>query len=69
MTVDLSKEDLIRLCKGTCPNYYLQKTPEFTNLGDFSDIHGWRWDENQLNKFDEQTLYRMYRECVKSWEK
>ena len=69
MKYELNKEDLINLIKGTCPSYELQKNEDISKLGDFSDIHGWRWKVELLKNIREDELYSLYCACVGSWKR
>ena len=71
MKVDLDREDLLCLLKGTAPHYSLfgevtiQTCGYF--VGGFKDE--WHWNNEMLNKLPDEGLYRLYILCKSSWEK
>ena len=67
MTVELNKEDLICLVKGTSNMIgyslmdYLQPIGKLTG---FPNEH-WVWDDSELKKLTEEQLYEIYCHIVK----
>lgn len=69
MKLDLTKEDLVCLVKGTGPNYCAMDHTLIKNLGWYNDNRGWQWVEGELNKLSEETLLSVYTLCRNSWKK
>ena len=67
MTVNLDKDDLISLVKGVKPSWTLMETLENQNLGRYSDINGWHWDDSSLSALDEVALFTLYKNTKNSW--
>jgi len=71
MTVELDREDIISLLKGTKPNYpVMNKIPKQLGYYVGGFVEDWRWnniDENNTTYTDEY-LYNMYLMCKNSWK-
>ena len=66
MNLNLDKEDLISLVKGSCPYYSLFNHPVVKACGQYSDNRGWSWREGELEKLDENQLFVLYELCKNS---
>lgn len=61
MTLDLDKEDLISLVKGTTPIHSLFEHPLIKECGSYDRyLENWIWYTFKLKKLEEQTLYNLY---------
>lgn len=67
MDVDLTKEDLINLVKGTCPNYNVMDSMIERKLGHYTGgfRDDWTWD--RLGHLTEEELIEVYNTCKNSW--
>ena len=67
MIIDLDKEALKTLVKGTSPAYSLLDNDLIKTLGYYNDNTGWRWNE-KLDILSEDSLWNLYIMCKKSWK-
>ena len=67
MIVQLEQRDLINLVKAVRPNNNVWDEGIVRMSGDYSDLRGWRWDDDTLRSLTEKQLYGLYRLCVLSW--
>lgn len=69
MELQLTKEDLITLVKGTSPNYSVMDHPLIkangTYCGGFKDE--WSWNYSFDKTLTEEQLLEMYKICKASW--
>jgi len=66
MKVQLNKNDLINLVKGSDPLLTMVKFIEERKFAIYSDQYGrWTWNKHELNKLDEQTLWTLYNVIIK----
>ena len=69
MQLELDKEGLITLVKGSQPYYSLMDNDLLVqNTGMYYERMGWRWDINELEKLTEKELYYLYKACRDSWK-
>jgi hypothetical protein len=70
MKVELTREDLIALVKGTSPNYSVMEHPLIkangTYSGGFKDE--WNWNYSFDNSLTDDQLLEMYTICKSSWK-
>ena len=68
MKVDLSREDLINLVKGSRPNYNVIGNEIIEKCGSFYGNYGrWDWNYGFSEDLTEQQLWDMYVLCRDSW--
>ncbi len=68
MIVELDREDIISLMKGTEPNYnIMHKIPEDLGryVGGFADR--WEWDMIIPTQYSDEELYNIYLMCKESY--
>lgn len=69
MKLDLDKDDLISLVKGSNPGYSVMEHPLVEKHGRFNASYGnWSWHSFSLEKCTEQELFEIYKICKGSWE-
>ncbi len=66
MNVDLDKQDLIFLVKGCSPAWKVQSHYLIVEHGRYSDLSGWMWDGDKLEKADDIVLWDLYKKCKES---
>lgn len=67
MIVDLDREDLETLIKGSCPNYSVFNNELVLRAGhSYSDAYG-RTSWDNLSSLNEEELYMLYKICKDSW--
>ncbi len=62
MLLDLDKKALISLVRGESPAYSLLENSIIKRCGEIS-CEGWVWDENELERLNEEALYNLYLLC------
>lgn len=71
MTIELTKQDLIHLLKGTTPNYNVMDSPfvkaNGSYTGGFKDE--WNWNYDCGEKMTEQQIWDTYVLCRDSFKK
>ncbi len=70
MLIDLDREDLIALVKGTQPNYSVMDDELISSCGAYSGGFNdeWRWNYSFCVGITEEELYNMYLTCKNSWK-
>lgn len=67
MHLDLDKNDLISLVKGSQPNFSVMIHPSVQKYGNESPYRGWEWDNHRLKECNEDELLNIYTICKNSW--
>lgn len=70
MIINLEKEDLINLVKGTSPNYEVMGDPTIKPYGNYIGgfVDKWDWNKYSLINLEDETLFDMYLTCKNSWK-
>lgn len=70
MVIELEKEDLVNLVKGSNPHYNVMNDSLIKQCGSFIGGHHdrWEWDNSSLEKLTESQLWQMYSVCRDSWK-
>lgn len=70
MTVELDKNTLVSLVKGSCPNYNIFDNPLVKKSGRYTGgFHDkWDWDRVVLENLTEEKLWELYSLCKSSWK-
>lgn len=70
MIVDLDREDLVALVKGTSPNYKVMDDPIIKRAGRYiGGFHDkWEWNLSASDDYNEEELWHMYITCRHSWK-
>jgi hypothetical protein len=62
MMVELTKTDLVNLVMGTTPSYEQMNDKLVDRTGSYRGSYGtWSWDNHELNKLSEKTLWDLYK--------
>ncbi len=71
MILDLDKQDLITLVKGSEPNYSAMDHYLVKASGQMMGAPGekWQWNEHVLENFSKNELLVVYQVCKESWRK
>lgn len=69
--MDLDKDDLVSLVKGTSPWYSAMDQPLVQRYGSYSGPRGeeWAWHTWRLKECSEEELLELYQICKDSWKK
>ena len=70
MKVELNRQDIIAMLKGTCPNFTVMNSipEELGYFGGNGFDPQWHWNNFSTNvKYTDQELYEMYIMCRDSW--
>lgn len=69
MQLDLDKQDLISLAKGTVPNYLVMSNPIIKKQGSFNSSQGdWNWNYIAFEECSEEEILSVYQVCKDSWK-
>jgi hypothetical protein len=70
MNLELTKEDLIALVKGTSPHYNVMEHPLIKSNGSYSGgfKDEWNWNYTFDKSLTEEQLFEMYTICKNSWK-
>lgn len=70
MHLELDKDDLVSLVKGTSPYYTAMDHPLIQRYGHHSGGHldSWTWVTNSLRGCTEEQLLEIYKICKSSWK-
>lgn len=70
MKVELTREDLTNLVKGSDPNYSVMDHPMVKTNGSYTGGHHDKWDWNYSfdDSLTEQQLWELYVLCRDSWK-
>ena len=70
MQVDLSREDLLNMVKGTSPYYNAFEHPLVKKSGSYCGgfVEKWSWNGG-LDKLTDRELLKLYKVCKESWKK
>lgn len=60
--IRVSKRDIINMLQGVLPRKNEQSYIN-DNLGEYSDLKGWHWNIERLEKIDAMTLFDIYTTC------
>jgi hypothetical protein len=63
MTIELDRDDLMTLVRGSDPGYTYITEFEKAGYGSYTGGFVERWDWNNLEKFTEEELYEIYKKC------
>ena len=70
MKLDLDRNDLISLAKGTWPNYSVMNEKVIKENGKMDGQgNSWRWDFLAFQNMSDQDIYETYLMCKNSWSK
>jgi len=70
LKLDLDKNDLISLIKGTDPNLNVMEHPKIRYRGSYREPYGrWDWNYGAFEKCTEEEMYEVYKICKNSWNK
>ncbi|MEK5166237.1 hypothetical protein NYE69_28430 [Paenibacillus sp. FSL R5-0527] len=71
MQMDLDKDDLVSLVRGTSPWYSAMDHPLVQRYGEYYGGHkeGWAWHTERLKGCSEEELLYIYQICKDSWKK
>ena len=69
MKLELDKEDLMALVKGTSPYYNVFENPLVKKCGSWTGGHvdKWSWGSG-LDSLSDEDLYKLYNICKDSWK-
>lgn len=69
MLIELNRDDLESLLKGTCPYFSVVHHPLIERAGEMRGKFGpdWSWN-NSLSEFSDSEIYEMYKICKESWK-
>ena len=70
MLVNLDRDDLISLAKGTMPNYSVMNHPKIKKHGYMGGPHGdeWKWKWNAFENCTDEEIWEIYQLCKNSWK-
>jgi len=68
MEIELDKEGLISLVRGTCPNYHIFEDALIARAGHYVGGFHDKWEWNDLKPFTEAELYSIYYKCKESFK-
>jgi hypothetical protein len=70
MKVELDKEGLISLVKGTMPNFSIMSDPLIKKNGSYRGgfVDGWEWNFNAFENSTEEEIYKAYLMIKNSWK-
>lgn len=68
--MDLDREDLLNLVKGTSPYYNVFENPLVKRCGSWTGgfVDKWSWNSG-LNSLTDAELMKLYKTCKDSWKK
>ena len=62
--MDVDREDLVNMIKGSQPSFAAMETPPINNLVNYSDQYGrYYWDDIKLEKLSIESLKTVYFIC------
>lgn len=70
MTINVGREDIVRMVLGTAPHYTVFDNDLVKRCGSYiGGFHdGWAWDLNSLDDLTNQELIDLYDICKNSWK-
>lgn len=69
MKVELDKQDMISLVKGTSPNYKMMDNPVIKQAGRYIGGMSDRWEwKSEIQHLEEAILWEIYQLCKNSWK-
>lgn len=69
MQLNLNKDDLISLVRGSEPSFSIMNHSLIAALGEYHGQYDqWAWNRYKLEERSEEELYAVYQLCKSSWK-
>jgi hypothetical protein len=68
MKIELEREDLLNMVKGTSPYYSVMEDTLVKKAGQWIGGMADRWSWGDLNSLTDEELFKLYKICKDSWK-